>query len=137
MESNLHLAQGVIGWIIVYEIRVEVSFPASHQVSLVGGEPEPLHEHIWTVQAKLAGQKLSPDGILADFAIVKQLLEEIADKLKGQDLGQTTVLADQNPSAENVARYFYDQLQGQIGPAARLIGVAVQEAPGCWASYRP
>ena len=120
----------------MYEIEVEVSFPASHQVSLTGGEPELLHEHTWTVRAKLAGRKLSADGILVDFTIVKQLLGQIADKLKGKDLGRVTVLAQQNPSAENVARYFYEQLQGGFGPDVQLIGVAVQEAPGCWASYR-
>ena len=100
----------------MYEIEVEVSFPASHQVSLAGGEPEPLHEHDWRVRAKLAGEKLSSEGMLVDFAIVKQLLEQIADKLRGKDLTQVAVLADQACSAENAARYFYEQLQGQLGP---------------------
>jgi len=121
----------------MYEIEVEVSFPASHQVSLAGGEPEPLHEHNWKVRAKLAGEKLGPDGLLVDFAIVKQLLEQIADKLRRKDLRRVAVLAGQTCSAENVARYFYEQLQGRFGQAVRLIAVAVQEAPGCWASYRP
>ena len=121
----------------MYEVEVEISFPASHQVNLAGGMLEPLHEHAWRVRAEFQGQKLDPAGLLVDFTIVKQLLEQIADKLRGRDLTQVAALAGENPSAENVARYFYEQLKGRFGPAVRLIAVAVQEAPGCWASYRP
>ena len=122
----------------MYEIQVEVSFSASHQLSLGAGEPEPLHEHNWMVRARLAGEELSPDGILADFTLVKQLLQQIADKLQGKDLTKVPILAERNPSAENVARFFYELLrEGQFGPGVRVIAVAVQEAAGCWASYRP
>ena len=121
----------------MYEVEVEIIFPASHQVNLAGGEFEPLHEHNWRVRADLAGEKLSPDGLLVDFTIVKQLLEQIADNLHGRDLTQVAALAGESPSAENVARYFYEQLKGRFAPDVRLIAVTVQEAPGCWATYRP
>ena len=61
----------------MYEVEVEISFPASHQVHLSGAEPEAVHEHNWRVRAKLGGEKLSPDGILVDFILVKQILAEI------------------------------------------------------------
>ena len=121
----------------MYEVKVEISFPARHQVALAGAELEPLHEHDWTVRARLAGPKLFSDGLLVDFTIIKQLLEKIADKLRGKDLTQVAAFNGQNPSAENVARYFCEQLKGQFDPAVTLIGVAVQEAPGCWAAYQP
>ena len=122
----------------MYEVEVEISFPASHQVKLAGAALEPVHEHNWRVRATLAGEKLIADGILVDFIFVKQLLKKIADKLQGKDLSKVPVLTGRNPSAENVARFFYEQLQdGQFGPGVRLIAVAVQEAAGCWAVYQP
>lgn len=120
----------------MYEVEVEISFPARHQVSLPGSELEPLHEHNWTVRARLAGQKLSPDGILVDFTLVKQILEKIADEFRGKDLGKVRILAGENPSAENLARCFYQQLEGQFAPDVSLVQVAVQEAQGCWVLYR-
>ncbi len=120
----------------MYEVEVQISFPASHQVKLAGAELEGLHEHNWKVRAKLVGEKLSADGILVDFILVKQILGQIADKLRGKNLAEEQILAGENPSAENVARYFYEQLTGRFGPEVRLVQVAVQEADGCWAIYR-
>ena len=121
----------------MYEVEVEICFPASHQVKLAGSELEALHEHEWRARAKLAGETLSLDGILVDFILVKQILEEIADKFRGKDLGKVRILPGENPTAENFARYFYEQLEGRFGSEVRLLEVAVQEAQGCWAVYRP
>ena len=120
----------------MYAVSVEISFLARHQLRLGGPEPEPLHEHEWRVRAELEGEKLGPDGLLVGFMKVKKLLTEIADKLRGKDLGEVPGLADKNASAENVACYLYEQLQGRFGSEGRLVGVSVQEAAGCWASYR-
>ena len=85
---------------------------------------------------ELQGQELASDGMLVDFVKVKKLLGEIADKLKGRDLGEVAELAQRGPSAENVARYFYEQLRGRFEPDVRLAAVTVEEAPGCWGRYR-
>ena len=120
----------------MYEVEVEISFPASHQVT-VAGVCEDLHEHNWTVRARLCGEKLDSDGLLVDFTAVKKLLAKIADNLKGRDLAEVLDLAGLNPSAENVARYFYRQSAEELPQDVYLEAVSVQEAPGCWASYRP
>ena len=120
----------------MYEVEVKICFPASHQVSLAGSELEAVHEHNWRVRARLGGEKLSTDGILVDFILVKQLLAQIADKFRGKYLGKVRILPGENPSAENLARYFYEQLEGRFGSEVSLLQVAVQEAAGCWAVYR-
>jgi len=120
----------------MYEITVEISFSASHRVSMAG-EIEPLHEHNWTVRACFQGWELDSDGLLVDFVKVKKVLTEIADKLQGRDLSVLAELVGKNPSAENVARYFYEQLATKMDRWVGLAAVSVQEAPGCWASYRP
>ena len=121
----------------MYEVAVEISFSARHQLRLGDKALEPLHEHNWRVRAELQGDNLGPDGLLVDFVKVKKLLAEIADKLQGSDLAELPGLIGKNPSAENVARCFYEQLQGRFDTDVRLAAVIVEEAPGCWASYRP
>ena len=103
---------------------------------LGGGGAEPIHEHEWQVRVELEGEELGSDGLLVDFVKVKKLLAEIADRVRGQDLGKVPGMSDKQASAENVAGYFYEQLEGQFGLRGRLVGVSVQEAAGCWASYR-
>ncbi len=120
----------------MYEVVVEISFLATHQLRLGDEGAEPLHEHNWRVRVELEGNELGADGMLVDFVKVKKLLGEIADKLKGRDLSKLPGLISKNPSAENVARYFYEQLGGRFGGDARLAGVRVEEAKGCWGGYR-
>ena len=120
----------------MYEVAVEIAFTAKHQLRLGHEGPEPLHEHSWRVRVELQGQKLTGDALLVDFVKVKKMLSEIADKLSGTDLGQVPDLAGKNPSAENVARYFYEQLRGRFGGDVRLAAVRVEEAKGCWGGYR-
>ena len=120
----------------MYEVAVEISFAAKHQLRLGDEALEVLHEHNWRVRVELEGEELGPDGVLVDFVKVKKLLGEIADKLRGKDLGEVAELADKNPSAENVARYFYEQLRGRFEADVGLAAVRVEEAPGCWGGYR-
>ena len=120
----------------LYEVAVEISFKAKHQLRLGSGGLEGLHEHNWRVRLELEGEDLGPDGLLVDFIKVKKLLAEIADKLSGKNLSEVPELVDKNPSAENLAHYFYQQLQGRFDMGVRLAQVAVEEAPGCWGAYR-
>ncbi len=109
---------------------------AKHQLRLGEGELEELHEHNWRVRVELEGEKLGSDGLLVDFVKVKKMLVKIADRLRGTNLSEITGSADKNPSAENVARYFYEQLRGRFDAGVGLARVSVQEAPGCWGAYR-
>ena len=68
----------------------------------------------------------------AEYIYRKKQLGEIADKLEGRDLSKLPGLIGKNPSAENVARYFYEQLRGRFGGDVRLAAVRVEEAKGCW-----
>ncbi len=120
----------------MYEVAVEISFSAKHQLRLGNEGPEALHEHNWRVRAELEGQEFGPDGLVVDFVKVKKLLSEITDKLKGKDLGKVAELAERSPSAENVARYFYEQLRGRFEADVGLAAVRVEETPGCWGGYR-
>lgn len=120
----------------MYEVAVEISFLAKHQLTLGHDALEELHEHNWRVRVELEGENLGPDGLLVDFVKIKKLLAKIADKLKGKSLNEVPELADKNPSAEKLAHYFYQQLQGQFDTGVRLAKVTVEEAPGCWGAYR-
>ncbi len=120
----------------MYEVAVEISFMAEHQLTLGHDVLEELHEHNWRVRVELEAQELPADGMLVDFVKIKKLLAEIADKLSGKNLGKLPELADKNPSAENLAHYFYHQLQGRLDQGVCLTRVAVEEAPGCWGAYR-
>lgn len=120
----------------LYEVSCETGFSATHRL-VQGGRPlEPLHGHDWRVEAVAAGQELDAAGLLIDFVTLKRVLDETATALHHSDLNARQEFAGASPSAEIVARHFFDEIVRRLGASGRaLVRVRVQEAPGCSATY--
>jgi 6-pyruvoyltetrahydropterin/6-carboxytetrahydropterin synthase len=119
----------------MYEVTVEGAFCASHQLRLAGGELEPLHGHNWEIEARFEGEQLDGQGLLVDFLDVQAALTRISGQLHHHHLNDLPFFQTVNPSAENVAKLIFDELEvaGDFGRS--LTSVRVLEAPGCVAGY--
>jgi 6-pyruvoyltetrahydropterin/6-carboxytetrahydropterin synthase len=121
---------------LLYEITVEVSFSASHQLRDDKGKVEPLHGHNFRVQASVASRELDELGLVVDFLALEAMLKEVISPFDHRHLNDLPPFDEQNPSTEHMARFFYDRLQEELaslGLAVRL--VRVWEAPTFSASY--
>jgi len=94
----------------MFELEVRGTFDAAHQVNGYPGKCARLHGHSWTVEACVAGSQLNELGILVDFSELNHLLKEILSQLDHQNLNELPMFRDTNPTAENIAKYVYDQL---------------------------
>jgi len=104
-----------------------------HQVRDLHGTVEPLHGHDWYVWAHFSAEELDKVGMVLDFGLTRQVLEEIVGQLHYANLNTCIAFAGQNPTAENVARWIYDSLcDRDLGCVRRVL---VQESPGCSAEY--
>ena len=75
-------------------------------------------------------------GFLLDFREVKTHVKEVLSALDHHDLNALPVFRRQNPTSENLARYLYDSLSGQLNcPRYSICRVTVCETPGTTASY--
>jgi 6-pyruvoyltetrahydropterin/6-carboxytetrahydropterin synthase len=120
----------------VFEVAYQTSFCATHALTDGGRPIEPLHGHDWRVEAVAAGDALDRIGVVVDFELLKKALGEVAARLHYQDISTHAAFAGQSPSAEAVARYFFEEVRRAMGPEGRLLRrVRVWEAPGCSASY--
>ena len=70
-----------------------------------------------------------------DFHKVKAMLNLIVAEFEGKALEQTSHFEQNNPSAENVAKYIYDKIKTQIPDGVKLRAIKVLEEPGCTAEY--
>jgi 6-pyruvoyltetrahydropterin/6-carboxytetrahydropterin synthase len=120
----------------MFELVVERSFPASHAVT-VRGVPEAAHDHLWRVAVTVRGRALDDDGLLCDFHLVEGLLDEVIGPLRGADLNRVPPFDRANPSAEAVARHIARRIAPALPAGVALRSVAVTEARGCTAIYRP
>lgn len=107
----------------MYQVHKRLEVSASHQLKLsYPSKCENLHGHNWIIDIYLKGEELNQDGMLMDFTHIKR---EIQDKLDHKNLNDVLPF---NPTAENMAKWIHDQLDG-------CFRVDVQESENNVASY--
>ncbi|MFB3814295.1 MAG: 6-carboxytetrahydropterin synthase QueD [Terriglobales bacterium] len=99
----------------MFEVSVEDTFAAGHALRGYRGKCENPHGHNYKVRVTLAGETLDAIGLLYDFKDLKLVMNEVIDRLDHQFLNDIDPFRQQNPSAENMARYFYDEISARLG----------------------
>ena len=98
----------------MYEVTVERSFAAGHYLRNYKGKCENPHGHNYKVRVTLRGVELDKAGLLLDFKDLKDVMKEVIERLDHQMLNDIEPFTRLNPSAENIAKYFYDETNGQL-----------------------
>ena len=124
----------------MFEIAVEESFAAGHALRGYKGKCENMHGHNYKVRVTLAGEKLDSVGLLYDFVELKRGITAVIKALDHRFLNDLPPFDQINPSAENIAKYFYDEIGRQLTASAngaRVKEVTVFETDTSTATYRP
>ncbi|MBI4466991.1 MAG: 6-carboxytetrahydropterin synthase QueD [Acidobacteria bacterium] len=124
----------------MFEIAVEESFAAGHALRGYQGKCENVHGHNYKVRVVLAGEKLDSVGLLYDFVELKKRIEEVIHSLDHKFLNDIAPFTELNPSAENIAKYFYDELRRRLAASpngAVVREVTIFETETTTATYRP
>jgi 6-pyruvoyltetrahydropterin/6-carboxytetrahydropterin synthase len=98
----------------MYEVTVEDSFAAGHYLRNYKGKCENPHGHNYKVRVTLRGTKLDKAGLLLDFKDLKEVMKRVIDRLDHQMLNDVEPFTEINPSAENLAKYFYDEASSRL-----------------------
>jgi 6-pyruvoyltetrahydropterin/6-carboxytetrahydropterin synthase len=98
----------------MYEVTVDGDFSSGHYLRNYRGKCENPHGHNYKVRVTLAGEELDPVGMLLDFKLLKQVMRPVIDRIDHQMLNDIEPFIELNPSAENLARYFYQQTSDQL-----------------------
>ena len=98
----------------MYEVTVEDSFAAGHYLRNYRGKCENPHGHNYKVRVTLRGAALDKAGLLLDFKDLKEVMKDVIDRLDHQMLNEIEPFTTLNPSAENLAKYFYDQASARL-----------------------
>src|SRR5438067_13021718 len=98
----------------MYQITVEDTFAAGHYLRNYKGKCENPHGHNYRVRVTLHGRELDRAGLLLDFKDVKEAIKPTVDRLDHQMINELAPFTELNPSAENLARYFYQETSRQL-----------------------
>lgn len=137
----------------MYLLRTSAAFDSAHFLAGYNGRCANLHGHRWQIEVEAGQEQLQSAGeqrgMVVDFGDLKKAVRRLADDydhaliFEVGSLRQTTVQALEEegfqliavpfrPTAENLARHFYEQLQAEGLPVIR---VTVYETPDNCAAY--
>ena len=120
----------------MYLINVKSHYDCAHFIRDYNGKCERLHGHRYEVEAALSFEELGRGGIAYDFTEAKRQLRAITEELDHTNLNELPAFAGMETSAENQARYIYDDLKSRLGAfGSHLLYVRVWETPNQWAQY--
>lgn len=119
----------------MFELMVEDSFNAAHQLKGYEGPCEKLHGHTWRVQVFLIGTSLDSLGMMVDFKKVKKKLRGSLEELDHSNLNDLSYFKKVNPTSENVAKLIYGKLKEKFGRVVKISRVTVFESERASASY--
>jgi 6-pyruvoyltetrahydropterin/6-carboxytetrahydropterin synthase len=134
-ENGMSLEMAGIEHRDMFTISVETSFWASHQLVLPEGSKEPVHHHNWLVSAGLSSDKLNSMAVVMDFKELKAMVDDIVAEFDNMALNEISYFRQNNPSAENVARYIYEKLRNKLPKGVKLQTIRVVEEPGCAVNF--
>jgi 6-pyruvoyltetrahydropterin/6-carboxytetrahydropterin synthase len=118
----------------MFEVSVQQTFAAAHNLRNYNGKCERLHGHNYRVEVTVTGENLNDIGLLYDFVELRKAMNGVMDKVDHRYLNEIPPFDSINPSAENIAKYFFDQLRSMSVPVSV---VRVWETDTAVATYRP
>lgn len=143
----------------MYAVKTKVSFEAAHRLYNVDTYSsecrDNLHGHSYKVEVLVGVNNLNAAGMVIDFKLLKKIIKDvIEDKYDHscilrnsdpiakviQENCKKVILVDDSPTAEWMAKEFYDVIQAKIriySFDANVISVAVQETENNIAYYLP
>ncbi len=123
----------------MFEVTVEDTFAAGHYLRNYKGKCENPHGHNYKVRVTLQGAELDHAGLLLDFKDLKVVLKPVVDYLDHQMMNDIEPFTTVNPSAENLAKYFYDEtsrlLHGKTNGRVSVKEVTIWETDTTTARY--
>jgi len=111
-STSRGLLKGI--WNPMFEVTVEAGFSSGHYLRNYRGKCENPHGHNYKVFVTLIGEELDEAGLLLDFKLLKQVMRPVVDYLDHQMINDLEPFTTVNPSAENLARYFYQETEKQL-----------------------
>jgi len=123
----------------MFEVTIEETFAAGHALRNYHGKCENVHGHNYRCQVTLQGAELDSIGLLVDFVELKKVVHGVLDRMDHQWLNEFPPFDVLNPSAENMAKYIFDEVSVGLKSrdGVRVGSIRLWETDTASATYRP
>ncbi len=120
----------------MFVLKIVTDFAAAHSLRNYPGDCSRLHGHNWQVEVLVESEVLDEVGIAIDFREIKQQTKVVINRLDHQYLNDVEPFDSLNPTAENIAKYCYEEVGKLINTAqVRVQAVTIWETPRACVTY--
>ena len=100
----------------MFLLTVKGDIASAHLLRGYPGKCSQLHGHTWKIEVQIKCDELNELGMVEDFAVLKRNFKNFLDHLDHTNLNELDYFKNVNPTAENIAKYIYQEFQKMIEP---------------------
>ena len=94
----------------MFVLKIVTDFASAHSLRNYPGDCARLHGHNWQVEVSICSEVLDDNGIAIDFREIKKQTKLVIKRLDHQYLNEIKPFDVLNPTAENIAKYFFEEV---------------------------
>jgi len=119
-----------------YTLKILADFASAHTLRDYPGDCSRMHGHIWKLEVEVTASTLNEHGMGMDFKTIKIATRELAKTLDHRYLNDIPPFDTINPTAENIAQYFYQNLSNTLNiDTAKISAVTLWETDRACVRY--
>ena len=119
-----------------YTLKILADFASAHTLRDYPGDCSRMHGHNWKVEVEVTATALNEYEMGMDFKTIKTATRELAKTLDHRYLNDIPPFDVRNPTAENIAQYFYQHLSDTLNiNTARVSAVTLWETDRACVRY--
>ena len=119
-----------------YTLKILTDFASAHTLRNYPGACSRMHGHNWKVEVEVTAAVLNEHEMGMDFKTIKTAARELAKTLDHRYLNDIPPFDVRNPTAENIAEYFYQQLTNTLNnDTASVSAVTIWETERACVRY--
>jgi 6-pyruvoyltetrahydropterin/6-carboxytetrahydropterin synthase len=119
-----------------YTLKILADFASAHTLREYPGDCSRMHGHNWKLEVEVTATSLNEHGMGMDFKTIKTATRKLAKTLDHRYLNDIPPFDTVNPTAENIAQYFYQNLSKTINiDTAKISGVTLWETDRACVRY--
>ena len=99
----------------MYILSIETMISAAHRLREYDGNCVRIHGHNWKIRVEVKTDTLNDVGMGIDFKDLTDLAWRVVGRFDHQEINRIPPFDKMNPTAENMARYFYLEI-GRLLP---------------------
>ena len=94
----------------MFVLKIVTDFASAHSLRNYPGDCSRLHGHNWQMGVSVCFKVLDDNGIAIDFREIKKQTKLVIKRVDHQYLNEIEPFDVLNPTAENIAKYFFDEV---------------------------